>query len=291
MTPISKQNRPTFSRAFTLLELLVVLAILAVIATGIATTYGRKNIDESKDKMSLHEMREIKTAFLQFEIDNCQRLRQEFADHTGTELPTAAFEGGFESGHVDNDDLEGLMEFYETYGLWFLLQQKISKVPAAALDLDGDYAFPIFADYDGLSSEGWNGPYIDAILREAWTFSGPGLPADGLHFPQIANKHGGVTITDANLVKPLGVYRLLYYEHCEDVADVTETIYRRLLLVAPRGDVDWDELTDDELLLETGNLRGGSDEGRLNRSTGSFTNTDNDPFFILELKNLDILPE
>ncbi|MCB1087289.1 MAG: prepilin-type N-terminal cleavage/methylation domain-containing protein, partial [Verrucomicrobiae bacterium] len=94
-------------RAFTLLELLVVLAILAVIATGVAGVYGRKNIDEAKDKMTLHEMREIKKAFLQFENDNFRRLRENFADHAGTDLPTSDFESQFDTPHlVDADAAE-----------------------------------------------------------------------------------------------------------------------------------------------------------------------------------------
>lgn len=270
-------NRLPSRRAFTLLELLVVLAILTVIATGVAGVYGRKNIDESKDKMTLHEMREIKRAFLQFESDNYRRLREELVDHTGTDLPTTAFEGEFALGHIDDDELEARMEFYETYGLWFLMLPKISELPEARLDSADDYRFPVFEGYDGLACEGWNGPYLDAPMREAWTF-------DDIDFPQVAVKHGGIDDGDGN---PLGVYRLLFYEHREDLSGGREIIYRRLLLVAPRGS----SLTRDEWLLETGNLRGGADEGRLNLSSGAFSNADNSPFFVLELLNMDVLPE
>jgi len=283
MTHFQNPTRLPPRRAFTLLELLVVLAILAVVSTGIAVTYGRKNIDESKDKMALHEMHEIKKAFLQFESDNYRRLREDLVDHTGTDLPTAEFESQFETFHIDDDRLEGRMEFYETYGLWFLILPKISDadLPENRLDSDIDSRFPVFENYNGITGEGWNGPYLDVPIREAWTL-------DDVEFPQIADKHGGIVDTDDN---PLGVYRMLYYEHREILDGTRDLIYRRLLLIAPRGNTERDELTSDELLLETGNLRGGLDQGRLDLDTGAFINEDDSPFFILELLNMDILPE
>jgi len=292
MTSVSHPNRLSPTRAFTLLELLVVLAILAVIATGIAGTYGRKNIDEAKDKMTLHEMREIKKAFLQFESENYRRLREEFVDHEGATLPSASFENTFTNDHIDDELVERQMEFYETYGLWFLMLPSISGIDENTDDSDEADEFPVFKEYQALTCEGWKGPYLDATIREAWNL---GTSANPIYFPQVANKYGGLNDIDGNA---LGVYRLLYYEHCEDIADVNETIFRRLLLVAPRGNSDWDELTDDELLLESGNLRGGNgrtdgrpEEGRLNLDTRAFSNADDDPFFILELKNMDIHPE
>jgi len=276
MTLFSKPKRAADAQAFTLLELLVVLAILAVIATGIAGVYGRQNIDEAKDKMTLHEMREIKNAFLRFESDNYRRLYEEFVDHNGATLPSSAFESTFTAGHIDDERLERQMEFYETYGLWFLMLPKVSAVVENTSDSDETDEFPVFTEYSALASDGWNGPYLDATAREAWNYG-------GIDFPQVADKHGGLADNNGNA---LGVYRLLYYEHCEDLTDDTEPIYRRLLLVSTRGS----SLTGDDLLLETGNLRGGSDAGRLNQSTRTFSNTDDSPFFILELKNMDILP-
>lgn len=293
LPPIRK--RSLSNQGFTLLELLVVLAILAVIATGVAGVYGRKNIDEAKDKMTLHEMREIKKAFLQFESDNFRRLREYFSDHTGVELPTTDFANQFSTPHlvgaspeqlVADEKLKGLMEFYETYGLWFLLQPQIadSGLSEARLDSDDEYRFPVFRDFEAITCEGWNGPYLDAEIREAWVY-------DDISFPQVADKHGGVTVNETDLLKPLGVYRLLYYEHREVIDTNRDVIYRRLLLIAPRGNVDRDELTSDELLLETGNLRGGTDEGRLDLDTRAFSNSENSPFFTLELLNMDLLPE
>ncbi|MCB1092432.1 MAG: hypothetical protein KDL87_12925, partial [Verrucomicrobiae bacterium] len=185
-----------------------------------------------------------------------------------------------------DEKLKGRMEFYETYGLWFLLQPQIadSDLPEARLDSDDEFRFPIFRDFEAINCEGWNGPYLDAEVREAWTY-------DDISFPQVADKYGGVTVEDTGLVMPLGVYRLLYYEHRDEIDIGRDVIYRRLLLVAPRGNIDRDELTSDELLLETGNLRGGINEGRLNLETGAFSNADSSPFFILELLNMDVLPE
>lgn len=281
------------------------LAILAVIATGVAGVYGRKNIDEAKDKMTLHEMREIKKAFLQFENDNFRRLKEDLVDHTGASLPTADFNGTFVSSPDSDDPIYQWMEFYETYGLWFLMQPRVPGLVENTDDSDESDEFPSFKDFDVTTCDGWNGPYLDTVTREAWVYDVTGQRIDGTYtgveFPQVADKHGGEILMLPNIaapdvVKPLGVYRLLYYEHCEDLSDLTEPIYRRLLLIAPRGNTDRDELTDDELLLETGNLRGGAGRpdggpewGRLNLSTGSFTNRETSPFFILELLNMDVL--
>ncbi len=291
MTIISNSIGLPSKRAFTLLELLVVLAILVVIATSIAGTYGRKNIEEAKYKMTLHEMQEIKKAFLRFESDNFRRLKEGFVDHEGNALPSSDFTNTFTAGHIDDEQVEMLMEFYETYGLWFLMVPSISGIVENTVDSDDSDEFLAFKDYQALLCEGWEGPYLEAPIREAWEY---GVNS----FPQIGDKYGGATVEETNLVKPLGVYRLLYYEHCEDLSDLTETIYRRLLLVAPRGNTEWDELTSDELLLETGNLRGGAgrldgkpEEGRMNLNTRSFSNVDDSEFFILELKNMDIHPE
>ncbi len=276
---------PKTGPAFTLLELLVVVAIIAVVGSAVAVTYGRKNVDDAKDKMTLHDMQEIKKAFLRFQFDNGSRLKQAFADHEGTLLPSAGFLADFQTDHPEDPALEARMEFFETYGLWFLMRPTIYDVDAADRDSGEIYRFPDFGAYDRIAGEGWNGPYLDGDTNKAWVIG-------GARFPQIGGKHGLATVdADGN---PLGVYRLLYYEHQEDD---DQPYYRRLLLVSPRDNASWDTLA--ELLPQTGNLRGGTDQGRLNLDTGAFENLvadgdDDDgvsPFFVLELLNMDRRPD
>lgn len=280
MNPCPNPARPSSLRAFTLVELLVVVAIIAVVGGSVAVTYGRKTVDDSKDQLTLHEMHEIKKAFLRFHSDNYLRLQREFTDHGGADLPTGGFRGTFHSNHGNDDLFDGRMEFFERYGLWFLMQPTIPHDGIAHDDETNPnpvnrYRFPAFRKYDTLAGEGWNGPYLDATSRSAWTL-------DGIDFPQVADKHRGT-------------YRLLYYEHCENVADLTKPIYRRLLLVAPRGNAAWDEIAAGELLDLSGNLRGGGNDGSpLNLGTGAFENRvasgdegTSSPLFVLELLNMD----
>lgn len=269
--------------AFTLVELLIVVAIIAVVGAGVAVTYGRKMVDDSRNQLTLHEMHEIKKAFLRFHSDNYMRLQREMNNHEGHgDLPTAAFRATFHGSHVDDPVFDGRMELFETYGLWFLMLRRIPGVPENTPDPSDYDEFPQFALFDVLTGEGWNGPYLDVASRKAWTY-------DGIDFPQIADKHGGSGLDSSG--NALGVYRLLYYEHCEDLGDLTEPIYRRLLLVAPLGNTGRDELKEDELLLETGNLRGGAGAGRLNPRTGAFENNPASEIFILELLNMDQVRE
>ncbi len=309
MNPRSNPARAlSFSRcAFTLVELLVVVAIIAVVGTGVAVTYGRKTIDASKDQLTLHEMHEIKKAFLRFHSDNYLRLQREFADHKGASLPSTDFRSSLSS--YSNDDASkrfyGQMDFYETYGLWFLMLPRISGASTAEHPEEGYKLFPEFVMFSAVTGDGWNGPYLDVNAREAWTYDAvwkdDPIEYEGIDFPQIADKHGGHRYeypieNEPSIVKPLDVYRLLYYEHQEPSGG---TIYRRLLLVAPRGNANADEIKAGELLDQTGTRRRGADRGRLNLHTGTFSNDPLDinddedesasPFFVLEFLNMDKL--
>lgn len=299
------------TRAFTLLELLVVIAIIAVVGAGTVVFYGREVVANSRSQMTLHEMQEIKKAFLRFYDDNGRRLRGNFAEHDGTSLPSSSFTDRL----VDppSTDAErrfyGQMEFFETYGLWFLMFRKTADITPNPDPEDGYELFPEFDEYDIETGEGWNGPYLDVSSRLAWVYDVTDRREDGSYegtsFPQVADKFGGATLmlpdnVSPDFVQPLGVYRLLYYEHCENISDTSEPIYRRLLLVGPAGNTDRDELEnaetgEDELLLETGNRRGanalpdGIDQGRLNLSTGDFSHGRG--IFVIDLLNFDIVRE
>ena len=280
--PIPRNDRPR--RGFTLVELLVVIAIVAVVGAGVAVTYGRDVVDNARRRMTLHEMGRIRDAFARFHADNAPRLLAGLhAPDDSEAFPSDAFRGTFHGGDrpTEGDRTYGMIEFFERYGLWPLLQPSVSE--------DGDRLenadFIVFEGPSALTGEGWQGPYADAPGRVACVADGAYgtlTPAEEGEtdplFPQIATRYG------AN-----GFYRVLYLEHCEDEADLTQPIYRRLFLVCADHPEDWDAFTADELGALTGNRRYGADSGPLDLATGALRQRDAARgLTFVELLNLDI---
>ena len=117
-------------RGFTLVELLVVIAIVAVVGAGVAVTYGRDVVDDARRRMTLHEMGQIRDAFARFHADNAPRLLAGLhAPDDSEAFPSAAFRGTFHGGDrpTKGDRTYGMIEFFERYGLWPLLQPSVSE--------------------------------------------------------------------------------------------------------------------------------------------------------------------
>ena len=269
-------------RGFTLVELLVVIAIVAVVGAGVAVTYGRNVVDDARRRMTLHEMGQIRDAFARFHADNAPRLLAGLhAPNDNDVFPSSAFIATFTGSDVPvaGDRTYGMLEFYERYGLWPLLQPSVSEDDTRLEDDE----FVVFGDPDPLTGEGWQGPYADAPSRVACVADGAygtlvpagENPSDPV-FPQIATRWGGF-------------YRVLYLEHCEDEADLTQPIYRRLFLVCAERPEDWDEFDAAELGALTGNRRLGVDAGPLDLATGALRQRDAARgLTFVELLNLDI---
>ena len=272
-------------RGFTLVELLVVIAIVAVVGAGVAVTYGRSVVVQARRQTTLHEMGQIRDAFARFHADNAPRLLAGLhapRDY-GDVFPSAAFRATFREPPAEGDRTYGMLEFYERYGLWPLLQPSVSEDDTRLEDDE----FVVFGDPDPLTGEGWQGPYADAPSRVACvaddaygaygTLTPAGDGASGAVFPQIGTRWDGF-------------YRVLYLEHCEDEADLTQPIYRRLFLVCAEDPEAWDEFTDDELRALTGNRRRlGADSGPLDLATGALRQRDESRgLTFIELLNLDI---
>lgn len=267
-------------RGFTLVELLVVIAILAVVGAGVAVTYGRSIVVQARRQTTLHEMGQLRDAFARFHADNAPRLLAGLHAPNDNEIfPSGDFLATFRSDRPDEDDRTyGMIEFFERYGLWPLLQPSVSEGDDRLEDVD----FVVFGDPDPLTGEGWQGPYADAPSRVACiedrygTLVRAGEGERDPLFPQIGTRWDGF-------------YRVLYLEHCEDEADLTQPIYRRLFLVCAEDPEAWDEFTADELGALTGNRRQGADSGPLDLATGALRQRDESRgLTFVELLNLDI---
>ena len=271
-------------RGFTLVELLVVIAIVAVVGAGVAVTYGRDVVDDARRRMTLHEMGQIRDAFARFHADNAPRLLAGLhAPDDSEAFPSAAFLGTFHGGDrpTEGDRTYGMIEFFERYGLWPLLQPSVSEDDTRLEDDE----FVVFGEPSVRTGEGWLGPYANPTGRVACAADGAYgtlTPADegatAPLFPQIATRYG------AN-----AFYRVLYLEHCEDEADLTQPVYRRLFLVCAEHPEDWDEFDAAELGALTGNRRLGADAGPLDLATGALRQRDaSRGLAFVELLNLDI---
>lgn len=269
-------------RGFTLVELLVVIAIVAVVGAGVAVTYGRETLVRARRQMTLAEMGRIRDAFARFHADNAPRLLSGVHAPNDSEVfPSSDFRLTFSGGDRPDagDRTYGMLEFYERYGLWPLLQPSVAEDGERLEDAD----FVVFGEPDPLTGEGWQGPYADAPSRVACVADGAygtltpaGDGASDPVFPQIATRWGGF-------------YRVLYLEHCKEEADLTQPIYRRLFLVCAENPEDWDDFDDEELGTLTGNRRLGADSGPLDLATGALRPRDDARgLTFVELLNLDI---
>ncbi len=257
---------------FTLVELLVVIAIVAVIGAGVSVYYGRDNVDRGKREMTRHEMGQIRQAFQQCYADNSIQLMREITEHDSLKpLPTTSFINTFKAKPDQTNRLYGMVNFFERYGLWCLKQPAIRDVASGRLIT--------FKPFDAMVGTGWQGPYISmnagaacVVDGDNWVKPDPDKTTE-IILPQIATRYEGI-------------YRIVYFEHCEDERDTSEPIYRRLLLVCAVNDEAID--TADELRSYSGNRRKGDNAYPLNLDTGVIRTYDESKgLFFVELLNLD----
>lgn len=266
-------------KGFTLVELLVVVAIVAVIGAGVAVFYGREAVDDAKRQMTLHEMSQIRDAFQRFYADNIFQIDGGVSvPGTSEMLPTARFVNTLDyaarpdvGSAVQFDRHYAAMEFFERFGLWFLLRPS-----AAARGGHRPDEFIVFDRPSLITGHGWRGPYVAAQNVIDCGADGGMMPrpddSGDFRFPQPATKFGGF-------------YQVLYYEHCADDSMAGAAVVRRLLLMAAANPADYDEW--DEVKKLTGNRRQGSSYP-VDPVTGAVeTFSSSNGLFFVELANFD----
>ncbi len=296
-------------RGFTLIELLVTVAIIAVIGAGVAVCYGGDLVDNARREVTLHEMSQIRDAFQRFYSDNSAQVMGGMTEvDASTPLPDGGFSSRFSAssgGTYDSTDanqrLYGMIEFFERYGLWMLVNDSVksgdsSKLNVQIFNTEADGRKYRFKKPSIVTGEGWRGPYLSAVSVVDCVAN-----EDGGYVPEAVSSGKGVTtkcaVDDGEVRIPQpatkyndgangGIYRVVYCEHCADETDGA-TIYRRLLLMAAEEPLDYD--TWEEIKHFTGNRREGDAEHLpIDLATGAVVVHDAQRgVFFMELLNFD----
>jgi len=265
------------NKAFTLIELLMTVAIIAIVGTGVAVYYGREVVADARKEMTLHEMGLIRDAFQRFWADNSAQMMDGMTvANSATDLPSGDFVFAASGDGLtyaaptaaNPQRLYGVMEFFERYGLWPLLQKRVYRASdgSEVRFFRSDVRPGSFRDAAPARESGWRGPYATTSERGRHV-------VDGVEFPAFATKYGGA-------------YRVVFYEHCAD-DHANAPIFRRLLLVAAVHPASCD--TWDEIRLFAGNRRYAPASGApLDPVTGAVNAYDRERgLFFMELLNFD----
>ncbi len=162
-SPVISQQSPVASAGFTLLELLVVITLLAILATGALISYGDIQ-DEARDDVTRYDLSQLRTALLQFRR------------HTG-EFPCRVYRNGY---YVPDDsvmtlDFTNLPSTPDNGDLLNWCGNTINGQVDSAVSMLSQFPYdetnttytPLLWNPD--TKRGWNGPYINRQgLIDAW---------------------------------------------------------------------------------------------------------------------------
>ena len=162
-------RRPAGRRGFTLLELLVVVALLAVVAGGVIVNLDDVEADTSR-RLAQREMFELKRALLRFRVDTGYLPKQG---------PFSALSST--SGWVQLEQPDGPAWFDSPANLYQLYENPLKPTRLFQSFLEDPIPptssrYP--AEWDPTSGRGWNGPYLPreglVALSADLAESGPG---------------------------------------------------------------------------------------------------------------------
>ena len=296
-------------KGFTLIELLVVVAIIAVIGAGVAVVYSDV-VDNARKQMTIHEMGQIRDAFNRFWADNSAQMMDGMTiANSNILLPDSssfAFSASDDKTYssskpAESQRLYGVMQALERHGLWPLLQRSLHRKgdsdPIQVFYSRQDSRKYEFNSPAPTTGKGWRGAYLNAVSTLECVQNGAMVEAVAADGPATNGVTSGSAIADVSVRFPQpatkydngangGMYRVVYYEHCEDERDGMP-IYRRLLLLAAEDPMKYD--TWGEIKEFAGNRRYSSANGEpLDLATGGVKayNEDKGVFF-MELLNFD----
>ena len=296
-------------KGFTLIELLVVVAIIAVIGAGVAVVYSDV-VDNARKQMTIHEMGQIRDAFNRFWADNSAQMMDGMTiANSNILLPDSssfAFSASDDKTYssskpAESQRLYGVMQALERHGLWPLLQRSLHRKgdsdPIQVFYSRQDSRKYEFNSPAPTTGKGWRGAYLNSVSTLECVQNGAMVEAVAADGPATNGVTSGSAIADVSVRFPQpatkydngangGMYRVVYYEHCEDERDGMP-IYRRLLLLAAEDPIKYD--TWDEIKAFAGNRRYSSANGEpLNLETGAIDAYDEaHGVFFMELLNFD----
>ncbi len=296
-------------KGFTLIELLVVVAIVAAIGAGVAVMYSDV-VDNAKRQMTIHEMGQIRDAFNRFWADNSAQMMDGMTianynillpDSSSFAFVASDDKTYSSSKPAERQRLYGVMQALERHGLWPLIQRSLHRKcdsnPIQVFYSQQDTRKYEFNSPSPTTGNGWRGPYLNAVSTLECVPNGAMVEAVAADGSATNGVTSGTTIADTSVRFPQpatkydngangGMYRVVYYEHCEDERDGMP-IYRRLLLLAAEDPLKYD--TWDEIKAFAGNRRNSSANGEpLDLATGGVKTFDEDKgVFFMELLNLD----
>jgi general secretion pathway protein G len=153
--PETLGNRPRFGRGFTLLELMIAVAIVGLLASMAVPNYSRA-IDSARVTRAIGDIRSLERSIMAYEVSNGQVPQDlmvicstEKLDPWGTPYKYLSFEGA-SKGQMRKDRF--LVPLNSTYDLYSCGKDKLTALPITAKHSHDDVIRASDGGYIGLAS-------------------------------------------------------------------------------------------------------------------------------------------